>query len=102
MPPANAIRVTWMLLIMTANEKAEAVAGVEVAALGGRIGGRLELGRDQPARRPALDRAPRAARQRGAAQQQPRRQHEHRTLRQPPPVAAGEEGHSEARRPERA
>jgi len=27
MPPANAIKVTWMLLNMTENENAEAVAG---------------------------------------------------------------------------
>ena len=92
MPPANATSVTWMLLNITWNENAEAGRGVVVAALGRRVGGRLELARGSgprpPARRPRPRRRPAT---RGPGQQQPGGEHEPGPLGQPDPVAAREE-----------
>ena len=47
------------------------LGGVEVAALRGRIGGGLELGRDEPSRGARVDRAPEPAGDRRHQQQRP-------------------------------
>ena len=98
-PPANAVSVTWMLLTITCAENAAAVAGVVVAALRRRVGGRLQLARararaPRPGRSPPTA-APAAA---GASSSSHATSDQQRALGEPPPVAAREERAQPSRR----
>ena len=70
------------------------LVGAEVAPLGRRVGGRLQLGGDEPERRAGVARRPQRAGRGRQEQQRPGDASSRRALGDPPPVAAREELHT--------